>query len=530
MKKILLIYLFLIPMILSFGQISPGDLSSFHQDLEGISNCTKCHELGKKVSNAKCLDCHKEVAVRIDTGEGFHSSTEVKGKSCFECHNEHHGREYDLTDLNTETFDHNLTGYKLEGAHADQDCEACHKKEFIQDKEIKKKTMTYLGLVQECLACHKDFHRETLSDNCLECHNYEKFRPAPGFNHNETDFVLKGKHQQVDCIECHKDEIIDGEEFQHFANVDHSNCTSCHEDVHNNRFGQNCRQCHTEESFTIIKGMNTFDHSKTGYPLEGMHVNVDCKECHTTGKYTDPLQHKYCNNCHEDYHKGEFTAEKKYTDCSDCHTVKGFKRSNFTIEMHNESAFKLEGAHLATPCFACHKKQEDWHFRKIGTNCADCHENIHQDYMEAKYTDNNGCMNCHTVNTWAKVTFDHDQTGFELSGVHAQTDCSSCHFPKNENQVKEQKFASLKGACLECHTDEHRGQFEKYGDKGCEQCHGFDNWEAGKFNHDNTRFKLEGAHASVDCYQCHSEVRTLKGRYVKYLYDNEKIECATCHK
>jgi len=42
-----------------YGQISPGDLSNAHKDLEGMSNCTKCHALGEKVENNKCLDCHK---------------------------------------------------------------------------------------------------------------------------------------------------------------------------------------------------------------------------------------------------------------------------------------------------------------------------------------------------------------------------------------------------------------------------------------------------------------------------------------
>ncbi len=32
-----------------YGQISPGDLSNAHKDLEGMSNCTKCHVLGDKV-------------------------------------------------------------------------------------------------------------------------------------------------------------------------------------------------------------------------------------------------------------------------------------------------------------------------------------------------------------------------------------------------------------------------------------------------------------------------------------------------
>ena len=34
-----------------YGQISPGELAKVHLQLEGMSNCTQCHILGKKVSN-----------------------------------------------------------------------------------------------------------------------------------------------------------------------------------------------------------------------------------------------------------------------------------------------------------------------------------------------------------------------------------------------------------------------------------------------------------------------------------------------
>ena len=36
-----------------YAQISPGDLAKVHSQLEGMTNCTKCHTLGDKVSNDK---------------------------------------------------------------------------------------------------------------------------------------------------------------------------------------------------------------------------------------------------------------------------------------------------------------------------------------------------------------------------------------------------------------------------------------------------------------------------------------------
>jgi uncharacterized paraquat-inducible protein A len=44
-----------------FSQISPGELSAAHAGLEGMSNCTRCHAMGKAIANHKCLDCHQEL-------------------------------------------------------------------------------------------------------------------------------------------------------------------------------------------------------------------------------------------------------------------------------------------------------------------------------------------------------------------------------------------------------------------------------------------------------------------------------------
>ena len=68
------------------AQISPGDLSIPHANLEGISNCTKCHVLGNKVTNEKCLSCHTEIQTRMNLQRGYHASTDVKGKECLVCH------------------------------------------------------------------------------------------------------------------------------------------------------------------------------------------------------------------------------------------------------------------------------------------------------------------------------------------------------------------------------------------------------------------------------------------------------------
>ncbi|MCC6726954.1 MAG: hypothetical protein IT258_20805, partial [Saprospiraceae bacterium] len=45
-----------------------------------MSNCTQCHDLGDKVSNNKCLACHKEIKSLVDKKRGYHASKDVKAQ------------------------------------------------------------------------------------------------------------------------------------------------------------------------------------------------------------------------------------------------------------------------------------------------------------------------------------------------------------------------------------------------------------------------------------------------------------------
>ena len=510
----------------AIAQISPGELSNAHSHLEGISNCTKCHVLGEKETTSKCLECHTEIKNLMDEGKGYHASEEVKDQKCASCHGEHFGRDFNVIRFDTLDFNHRLAGYILEGKHSKIACLACHTGNHIQNKTSQKKEgLTFLGLGTSCLSCHKDYHQNTLSSDCVSCHNQEQFKPAPLFSHDKTKFVLKGKHQSVDCIKCHKIEKRNNKDFQVFAGIGYSNCTDCHEDVHKNRFGQNCTKCHTENSFQAVKGLNTFDHSTTAYPLKGAHISVDCAKCHK-GRYTNPVKHSRCTDCHEDYHEGQFLNAGVSPDCSECHSITTFKTSDFSIEKHNQSAFQLKGSHLATPCFQCHKKEEKWAFRKIGTECIDCHKNEHEGFMQKKFLADNGCANCHNEDAWVSVQFDHNKTDFTLEGKHVSISCRNCHYPV-DNGKAEQRFEGMKTTCNSCHDDQHHGQFEKDKITDCSRCHTNNNWEAEKFDHDSARFKLDGKHKDVECLKCHKPVTESGIKYIQYKFND--ISCASCH-
>ena len=519
---------FLILNTVSVGQISPGELTEAHAHLEGMSNCTKCHSLGAQVSNDKCLACHKEIKVRVDQRKGYHSSSKLYKKSCTLCHNEHHGRKFEIIRFDISKFDHITTGYLLEGKHKEKECRDCHKPENITDPILKKKKSTYLGLGTQCLTCHTDYHQKTLPVNCLDCHSYEAFKPAPKFDHGKSKFPLKGQHKTVDCRKCHEIKVQNGKDFQQFKGIKYNTCANCHEDIHQNQFGQNCADCHSEESFKTIKGISNFDHSRTNFNLEGRHRTVTCRSCHK-GSYTAPLKHTYCYDCHTDFHKGQFSKKGTLSDCSDCHSVNGFQGSSFTIDRHNTSSFKLEGAHLATPCIACHKKNDTWSFRQIGIKCNDCHTDLHQNYLDSKYYPEANCLKCHNADTWFDVLFDHSKTEYPLTGKHRDQTCRSCHGKKAENEEINDilKFTGLTSECTQCHTDEHAGQFIENNTTDCSRCHVPDGWILTIFDHNQARFKLDGKHKYLSCNKCHPSVEGTEKPYV--LYKTGKIKCEHCH-
>src|SRR5579863_10440845 len=78
-----------------------------------------------------------------------------------------------------------------------------------------------------------------------------------------------------------------------------------------------CENCHTNTSWKPIRGVPEFDHNRTSYPLRGMHVRVDCTQCHTSLVFTKASTR--CADCHADLHRGQFGS-----NCDQCHTVKGW--------------------------------------------------------------------------------------------------------------------------------------------------------------------------------------------------------------
>lgn len=241
-----------------------------------------------------------------------------------------------------------------------------------------------------------------------------------------------------------------------------------------------------------------------------------CSECHE--RFDQSSQNKLCLECHEDIESDLQKQDGLHgrigrgaeSECRVCHTehkganadILGLVAETFD---HRRTDFALEGGHAAQSCVSCHAKGEA--YRDASKACSECHEK--DDPHEGTLGDR--CQQCHSATGWSTVVFDHDETRFALSGLHAEAACADCH--------PQQRFGKVAMDCVSCHRvdDVHRGRLGT----ACAECHDSKGWNSSGFDHAReTRFALRGAHAKVDCRTCHeSDPKTVK----------ISRQCASCH-
>ena len=543
--------------------ISPGDLSAAHTSLEGLNNCTQCHQLGQVgITNTKCLDCHTPIANRIEASLGYHAT--VADQNCGNCHKDHFGLDFDVLRFEPETFDHNLSGFELVGAHVTTECRSCHQPEFISATEVIEfksahdaLDKTWLGASTQCSFCHasdNDHGDQFGNQECDTCHGSSRWNDAPNFDHMETSFPLTGRHEEVQCGKCHG-RYEDQPSIIHFADVPAETCESCHTDAHQGALDPNCSTCHNTEGwdqFTADFPVEAFNHDLTGFQLVGRHAEVACSGCHakpapqTTdiqitflaesvgASFPDPAADQ-CISCHTDaFHGGDFAESPGGINCDNCHTEQGWAPTSYDLTRHNEeTSFALTGAHLVAPCFTCHQNQDTqelvFHFED--QNCESCHagSNPHGDQFQQE----NGqvlCESCHGTDGWNRnITFNHADTQFPLTGQHAVATCDGCHPSSSPNPAGPavQQFTGVPLDCASCHQENnpHESQFEG---QSCETCHDTQSFFVAEFDHNTTRFSLEGAHEGVACGSCHGSETNPQG--VAFIrYKPLGMECQDCH-
>lgn len=289
---------------------------SLHEGTLGDA-CDACHEpgrweavrfdhsdnttwplLGLHATVPTCDDCHPDKSKYHETpttcaSVGCHAQDDVHngalGDACDTCH----------VETGEMIFDHNTqSDYVLDGAHLTTRCSECH-----ASIEFKPTPKTCFGGG----ACHPEpeIHEGQFGTVCETCHNTTTFADIEPL-HDVGSFSLRGAHDRQPCQRCH----LDSRPLAGSGNF----CINCHrqDDVHANSLSPRCGECHTQWSFAPA----TFDHTRVGCNLTGLHRTLPCADCHQRGNFggLSPT----CFACHKDDAVARPTHQL-YVQCASCH-------------------------------------------------------------------------------------------------------------------------------------------------------------------------------------------------------------------
>ena len=461
-----------------------------------ITDCAACHTTGVfEPVSTDCYSCHQQDFVSATNpshqNQGFSTS-------CTECHTTEPNWKPAKFDIHDNFY---FPIYSGEHRGEWESCTDCHK----QPENYS---------VFSCVDCHE--HNKNEMDNkhreingysynsmaCFACHPLGKEEGA--FNHNTTNFPLKGAHIQADCLSCHT-EIFSGTS---------TDCRSCHTNNYNQAVNPNhltagisteCSGCHTEEDWKPSQ----FDHTvTTGFALTNGHSGRQCADCHL-GNTTSASQE--CISCHQqNYNEAKNHLAQNFPfDCLQCHNTSNWEEATFD---HNATSFALTGAHVATECSACHTLG----YAGTSSQCSACHTDNYNQALNPGHTAAGisvQCETCHTTTTWIPSQFDHTvTTGFALTNGHSGRQCADCHLGNTTSASQE---------CISCHQqnyNEAKNHLAQNFPFDCLQCHNTSNWEEATFDHNATSFALTGAHVATECSACHTSG-----------YAGTSSQCSACH-
>ncbi|NOZ04479.1 MAG: hypothetical protein GXO92_07755 [FCB group bacterium] len=461
-------------------------------------SCQACHTEKPMIRFAvvatDCYDCHREVYDRAE--EPSHASAKLP-TDCEQCH------PVRRPSWRPSVFNHDLsTAYTLTGKHKTTQCSGCHDGVFVgTPQDCWSCHQTDYELTGTASYPDAPVHATDpqFSENCELCHSTDTWKDA-NIDHNLTNFPLSGAHSIVGCNQCHGSDNYDlpldcdgchipnglAQTNYESAAYDHrthnitENCQACHTTVrwsenifdHLNFSGESCEQCHLIE-YTLATDpvhtdgniriqcdlchqysgweIGTFSHTtlQTDYELIGLHITVECVNCHIDDQYNGTPNSCENSNCH-------LSTFQSTTDPD--HRVYGYP---------------------AEFCGACHDPfgwQPDHYDHTLIMDCNTCHE---PDYLNATDPSHNGfpiiCDQCHVSTTnWGDVNFDH--TFPIYSGKHQGT-WSTCN--------------------AECHIDPTDYSNFSCGLDGV--CHDHDQTAMDSEHNDVANYVYE----SGACYDCH---------------------------
>ncbi len=267
--------------------------------------CRDCHlDLDFTQAPKACADCHKDPHL----GE--------LGTDCVRCHTERN-----FLDRSSQLELHRLTRFPLTGAHAAEECEACHKPQ-------PQGALKWVNTPVDCQACHLARYEATTAPNhaqigfptdCAMCHRPTAWELAK-FDHALTGFPLTGAHRTVPCQSCHAGS----------QGPPPTACYGCHKADYDGTtdpshtgaaFPTDCTLCHTT---TTWQGAVFTQHDSLYFPIySGSHNGrwTACTDCHNNPSSYAAFT---CLTCHDktttdSHHTGVTGYVYDSNACYSCH-------------------------------------------------------------------------------------------------------------------------------------------------------------------------------------------------------------------
>jgi len=411
MRKKVVVSIVICPLIM----LVTAFLGTESHSLELVSHdCVKCHpdevrdideRGGLHKTEVDCTDCHKEHPPKgkdtIPTCDSCHGSEDQAHyalENCASCHPPHSPLEMDFAKIDEVKAAcltcHSDQGQEMEAhpsEHAGLDCKECH----AAHREA-----------TQCMECHESHTQEMVYKDCLSCH--KPHRPkAIQFDGDIPSALCSGchqgpvqqidkqgaAHQEVGCIECHK---------QHPPSEEGviPSCAVCHGQEESPHYAlENCASCHPPHSpleidfakIDEVKATCLSCHSDQGQEMQthpSEHAGLDCKECHAAHR-----EATQCMECHESH-----AQEMVYKDCLRCHrphmpvevAYGADVPSSLCVSCHHSVGKDLAGTttkHHDLGCAYCHENEH-----KNTIDCGTCHGQPHDSAIHAKYS---SCLTCH---------------------------------------------------------------------------------------------------------------------------------------
>ena len=259
-------------------------------------------------------------------------------------------------------------------------------------------------------------------------------------------------------------------------------------------------------------------------------IGGDCKACHTAPWESAKMADR-CSVCHSvvatqmknvaSMH-GKMEHDNPDLSCRHCHPDHRGADAQLTVMEdtlfpHEVVGYSLNGHQLTSvrEPFTC----DDCHHGDISTfasdSCQTCHRQMDVSFTQAHLLAFGAdCLVCHDGVDRYGDDFNHDQFTFQLTGKHANVNCTDCHL--DARTIAD--LQSVSQDCISCHRidEPHEGRFGL----NCAECHSSNGWSPAKFDHNLSVFKLEGKHVEVQCEDCHQNGE----------YKGTPMDCYSCHK